>query len=283
VAAAPRLSVVVPTRHRPGPVERCLRAIADGDLDRSTYEVVVVLDGEDVADPVVPDGLPVRVLRATRGGPAVARNRGAFVARGRVLAFTDDDCTPDRAWARLLLDRVEAQPDALVGGRFVNALPHNGWAEASHLVLDVVVQQTVRRQAPIAFVPSANMAVRRDVFHAVGGFDERFPHAAAEDRDLCARITEAGFPIVLEPAAVVHHHNDLSAAGFLRQHAAYGIGAVTYQRARRARGRGPMLAPGGLYRELMAAGLRRRQLGRVATSQVAYAAGVATGLLRRAA
>lgn len=281
--AAPRLSIVIPTRHRSQAIARCLGAIAAGDLDRDALEVVVVLDGEDVAEPAVPDGLPVRVLRTDRGGPAVARNRGALLARGDVLAFTDDDCTPARDWARRLLAHVDARPDALVGGRFVNALRHNGWAEASHLVLDVVVDRTVRTGAPIAFVPSANMALRRDIFHGVGGFDERFPQAAAEDRDLCARCLEAGHPIALAPDAVVHHHNDLSAAGFWRQHLAYGTGAVTYQRARRARGRGTVMAPYGLYRELLAAGLRRRQLARVATSQVAYAAGVAAGLLRRAA
>jgi GT2 family glycosyltransferase len=281
VVPGPRLSIVIPTRHRPGAIARCLQAIADGELDRAEYEVIVVLDGEDVANPAVPDGLPVRVLRARRGGPAVARNRGAGAARGDVLAFTDDDCAPAPGWARRLLDGVETRPDALVGGRFVNALPDNGWAEASHLVLDVVVEQTVRRRKAIAFVPSANMALRRDVFRAIGGFDERFSHAAAEDRDLCARLAEAGHPIVLVPEAVVHHHHDLSATDFWRQHAAYGAGAVTYQRVRRDRGQATALAPGAVYRELAAAGLRHGQLARVAASQLAYATGLASGLLRR--
>ena len=277
----PRLSIVIPSRHRPVALARCLAAIAECDLDPARYEAIVVLDGDDVEAPQSPDGLPLRVVRGTHGGPASARNRGAAAARGEVLAFTDDDCAPAPDWGRRLLARVEARPDALVGGRFVNALPGNGWAEASHLVLDVVVQRTVRTGAPIAFVPSANMALRRDVFHAVGGFDERFPHAAAEDRDLCARCIEAGHPIALAPEAVVRHHHDLSASGFWRQHSAYGAGAVTYQRARRARGRGAALAPGGLYRALLSAALRRGQLGRVAASQVAYAVGVAGGLVRR--
>jgi hypothetical protein len=55
---------------------------------------------------------------------------------------------------------------------------------------------------------------------------------------------------------------------------------VTYQRARRARGQRTVVAPGGVYRELLAAGLRRGQLARVAASQVAYAAGLVSGLLR---
>src|SRR5687768_5734054 len=98
VVASRRLSIVIPSRHRPAALARCLTAIAAGDLDGAAFEVVVVLDGEDVADPLVPEGLEVRVLRVPRAGPAVARNRGAAAARGEVLAFTDDDCTPDRDW-----------------------------------------------------------------------------------------------------------------------------------------------------------------------------------------
>jgi GT2 family glycosyltransferase len=278
--SAPAVSIVIPSRHRPAKLARCLRAIAEGDLEREAYEVIVVLDGEDVAAVPEPSGLEVRWLRQARGGPAAARNRGVAAASGEILLFTDDDCEPARDWARLLVDRVTAAPDALVGGRFVNGLPENGWAEASHLVLDVVVEQTNAREAPIAFVPSANLGLRADVFRAVGGFDERFALAAAEDRDFCARCVEAGHPIVLAPEAVVRHHHGMSIAGFCRQHATYGIGAVTYQRARRQRGQGPGVAPRGLYRALLSAAVRQRQLRRVATSQAAYASGVAVGLLR---
>ena len=274
----PRLSVVVPSRHRPEALARCLAALAASDLDPDDFEVVVALDGEDVA---APDAPWVRVVRDRRGGPAAARNRGAAAARGAVLAFTDDDCVPEPDWARRMLERVEAAPDALVGGRFANGVPANRWAEATHLILDVVVAHAHRRGSALAFAVTANLAVRADVFRAIGGFDERFDRNAAEDRDFCARCLEAGSQLVLAPEAVVRHHHDRSALGFLRLHATYGQGAVTYQRARRARGRGLAVAPHGLYRALAGHAARQGLLGRVAASQAAYAAGVAAGFARR--
>ncbi len=275
---APRLSIVVPSRHRPAALERCLRAIAATDLRRDAFEVIVVLDGLDVEQPEAPAGLDVRWLRQEHAGPGAARNRGAAAARGDVLGFTDDDCAPAPDWARRLLARVDASPGALVGGRFMNGVAGNRWAEASHLLLDVVVRETVVAAAPLAFAASANIGLRAETFATVGGFDESFGVGAAEDRDFCARCVEAGHPIVLAPEAVVLHRNDVSAARFARQHFAYGKGAVTYQRARVRRGQGTSFASGGLYRRLALAAVRRGLLGRVAFSQVAYAAGVAAAL-----
>ena len=121
-----------------------------------------------------------------------------------------------------MLARVEASPGALVGGRFANGVPANRWAEATHLILDVVVAHTHRRGSPLAFAVTANLALHADVFRAVGGFDERFDRNAAEDRDFCARCLEAGHPLVLAPEAVVRHPTTAPPLGFLRLHATYG-------------------------------------------------------------
>ena len=274
--ARPEVSIVVPSRARPA-LRLLLDALAAGDTPRERFEVVVVLDGKDVP-PVAPrPDLDVRILHQPRSGPAAARNRGAAAARAPVIAFTDDDCEPAPDWVARLAARVEASPDRVIGGRVVNALTTNAWAEASHVVLDVVVDELDRLGR--TFVPTCNLALRAEVFAAVGGFDERFDRAAAEDRDFCDRCREAGHPVVLADDVLVRHHHDLSAGAFWRQHSNYGRGAVEYQRARLARGRRLSLGAPGFYSSLARAGVRRRRLGRVAASQVAYAAGVAQGLI----
>lgn len=275
MTSRPRISVVIPSR-RPEPLARCLAALARSELAAGELEAIVVVDGEDVAMPSRrDDGLAVRWIRQPRSGPAAARNRGAEEARGAVLAFVDDDCEPTPQWARRLAERVEAQPEAVVGGRVVNGLPENPWAVATHVVLDMVVEYVD------TFVPSSNVALRPEVFRAVGGFDTRFPRAAAEDRDFCDRCDESGHPVVLERAAVVLHRHHLTATRFWRQHVNYGHGAVAYQLARRRRGRPRSLAPTGFYPALASCAARRRQLARVAASQVAYGAGIVSGLLDR--
>ncbi|MGH2956368.1 MAG: glycosyltransferase, partial [Solirubrobacterales bacterium] len=209
-------------------------------------------------------------------GPARARNRGAAAANAGGLAFIDDDCEPAPNWVARIAARLAAQPNALIGGRLVNALPHNDWAATSQLVLDLVIEHANRLGR--GFAPSCNLGVRADRFAAVGGFDERFDRAGAEDRDFCDRWREAGHPVVRADDVVVRHHHDMDFAGFWRQHRNYGRGGVDYQRARRERGRGLSLAPQGFYSSLAAAAVRHGRLGGVAASQVAYLAGAASGL-----
>jgi GT2 family glycosyltransferase len=265
------MTVVVPSRGRPS-LHRLLTRLAAGETPRERFEVIVVLDGEDAVAPAPREDLAMRVLRQPHSGPARARNRGAAAAGADALAFIDDDCAPALNWVARMAARLAAHPNALIGGCVVNALQHNDWAETSQLVLDLVVAHGR------GFAPSCNLGLRADHFAAVGGFDERFTRPGAEDRDFCDRWREAGRPVVHADDVVVGHHHDLDFAGFWRQHRNYGRGAVDYQRARRERGYGLSLAPQGFYPSLAAEAVRHGRLGGVAVSQVAYLAGVASGL-----
>jgi GT2 family glycosyltransferase len=284
VAPAPQISVVVPTRGRPAALATCLSALERSTLGPDRMEVVVVGDGEDVARP--PSGrIPVRFLSQPRRGPAAARNLGARDARARVLAFTDDDCAPARAWAERMLAHVRERPDAVVGGRVSNALPENPWSAASHLVLDVVIDMHAAPGVP-GFAPTSNLALTRELFHELGGFDERFPSAAAEDREFCHRSFASGHPFVLAAEARVDHFHELDARSFLRQSIAYGRGEVTYQAVASARG-APDPARGfypRLARAAIGLGARRgvRVAWRAMVGQVAFNAAYWAGRLRAA-
>jgi GT2 family glycosyltransferase len=68
-----------------------------------------------------------------------------------------------------------------------------------------------------------------------GGFDGRFPRAAAEDWEVCDRWRWHGGRIVSAPDAVVRHYHAMDAMSFLRQHLNYGRGAVRLRKLRRQR------------------------------------------------
>jgi GT2 family glycosyltransferase len=225
------VSIVIPTADRPGPLARCLAAVAALDYPRDALEVIVVDDGGSLHP------LPgVRLVRAAGEGPGAARNAGARAAGGELLAFTDDDCLPEPGWLRGLC--ALAGPGTMVGGRTVNALPGNRFADASQHVQDLVYAHYNRDPERSRFFASNNLAVPRDEFLALGGFDAaRFPFAS-EDRDLCDRWRASGRTLTLAPDAVVRHAHDLDLRGFVRQHVAYGRGAARYHRARARRGTG---------------------------------------------
>lgn len=285
-------SVVVPTHRRPVALARCLAALAALQPPPGGFEVVVVIDGQEqaaeamaaaTASPCAP-----RVVVQDHAGAAAARNLGVSLARGRWLAFTDDDCRPTPAWLQALAIDVEREPAAVVGGRVRNGVAGNRAADASQLVQDVAWTHFSRHAGPARFFPSNNIAITRRAFDRIGGFDAaRFRGAAAEDRDLCDRALASGLELRSAPAALVDHHHDLTVVALWRQHHAYGRGAVTFRRSRARRGRPPLALAPGYYlalarapRSLARGAEAMRLAGLVATTQAAYVAGYAAETLR---
>lgn len=247
------VSVVIPTHGRPEKLARCLSALARQTLPPRAFEVIVVDDGSPVrVDSSIPIDLPMActVHRVPRGGPAAARNRGVERAAGNVVAFTDDDCQPEPDWLAALLAAVRSSDAPGVGGRVVNALPDNRYAEASQLLVSFLCEY-YNGPNGARFFTSNNLAFKRDLLVQAGGFDERYLHAAGEDRELCDRFASRGTPLACAPEAVVLHAHDLSGARFVRQHFTYGRGAWGYRRARAKRGEGVRVEPASFYRGLL--------------------------------
>jgi glycosyltransferase involved in cell wall biosynthesis len=118
VAAEPLFSVVVPTRDRPGPLAEAVASVLGQSV--ADLELIVVDDGGGVR-PDLPDDPRVRLVRrAEAGGPAAAVNAGAAAARGRYLAFLDDDdwWRPDRL--ELALAGLARAPVAICWSRFLD-------------------------------------------------------------------------------------------------------------------------------------------------------------------
>ena len=287
--SAPLLSVVVPTRDRPAALARCLAALAAQRYPTERFEVVIVDDGgaPGAAEATLAAAGPLdaRVLVQPHGGPARARNLGARAARGRLLAFTDDDCRPQPGWLAALEAALAARPGAMVGGRVTNLLSDNRFAEASQLVTDIVYAHYNAGPGDARFVASNNIAVPAADFAAAGGFDERFLVIAAEDRELCDRWIHQGRPLVYAPAAVVGHAHEMGLREYLRQHFTYGRGAVHFHRLRAGRGSGRMRDEMGFHADLGGRLARRlrgrppREAAEMAALMLAWQAANAAGFL----
>lgn len=266
------VSIVVPTRDRPEALRRCLAALAAQE-GVGAPEVVVVDDGgkESRAAASVIDGRPhVRLVRLGGSGPAAARNAGVRVAAGDIICFTDDDCEPAPTWSSRLVARLDAGADA-VGGRSVSGRTDDPFVNASELILRELQRSTGGRLPGRVFIPSNNLACRRELL-VEHPFDERFTRAAAEDRAWCARIARAGKTLVLANDAVVAHSPQLGLRGFWRQHLRYGHGARMFARMQPD---GDWEEPRSFYAALLREGLRGGPVcaSLVVLAQIATAAG----------
>lgn len=256
-AETPFFSIIIPAYARPNRLAACLAAVARLDYPRDCFEAIVVDDGSPQALNVVVDQtrseLDITLIRQESAGPAAARNRGAGQAHGRFLAFLDDDCTPCSSWLRHFADGFSGSPDLLLGGSTANALAHNPYAEASHLLRDHLYEYDLQEFGQSRFFSSNNIALSADRFHALGGFDTSFPLAAGEDRDFCNRWLHAGRRLHYVPQARVKHMQKLNGRTFLSLHFGYGKGNFNYQKKRAARGNGGNRPePWRFYRGLLA-------------------------------
>lgn len=283
MSESPTISVVVPTHDRPAALARCLAALLDQDVPGEALEILIVDDGS--ATPVAIDRdvaalVPVRVLRQEQSGPAAARNLGIAGATGTFVAFTDDDCAPDRTWLSTLTRTLAANPDAGVGGHVANALETNLWSEASQLLIGFLYGYYNRDPIAARFFTSNNIAFPRLALLDAGGFDPVYQRAAGEDRELCDRWLASGRRLIYVAEARVAHAHPMTLRSFWRQHYGYGRGAWGFRRARATRGAGPVrVEPLSFYWGLVTYPLRRRGFrgirlaARLALAQLANAAG----------
>jgi GT2 family glycosyltransferase len=249
----PFFSIIVPTYARPVQLSSCLRSLADLNYPYDRFEVIVVDDGSGRSmEPVVApfQNRPfVKLLTQANAGPAAARNRGAAHANGDLLAFTDDDCAPDRNWLQALAARFEKGPGHAVGGKTINTLPDNLFSTVSQIIIDAAYAHYNAMPDRARFFASNNLAMPSRLFSELGGFDPTF--RTSEDRDLCDRWVHHGYPMVYAPEALVRHTHPLALRTFLSQHFHYGRGAFRFYRARARRGSGRFAPEVRLYAEVL--------------------------------
>lgn len=222
-------SVVIPTFERVACLARCLAAL-EGQEFSGGFEVLVVDDGSrsDYS------GLQrqfdrVRWLRQQRSGPGEARNLGVSHARGRFIAFVDDDCEPCPGWLESLRVTLESQPECLVGGSTVVADPSNPYDIAAQSVQAMAYRHFNSTQGEAVFFASNNLALAKETFQRLGGFAPQYAGLAAEDRDLCSRARHHGHPLFWQRTAVVKHRPGLNLYRYCSMFFRYGRGAAVFQ------------------------------------------------------
>jgi hypothetical protein len=158
----------------------------------------------------------VLVENAEARGLSGARNTGIATATGAVIAFLDDDAEAEPGWLAALVD-AHRQPDVLGAGGPIEAVWEHGRPSWFPPEFDWVVGCTYRgmpeRSAPVRNLIGCNMALRREVIAATGGFSSRLGRVGTrpvgcEETALCIRAGRR-FPdgqLRYETAAPVRHH-----------------------------------------------------------------------------
>ena len=220
----PLVSILVPTRDRVDLLRGCIEGVL-ARTDYSNFEVLI-LDNEsseaetfayfaeaqaDLRVRVVPSPGPFNFSRIN--------NRGAARARGQVLLFLNNDIEViGGGWLREMISHAMRPDVGCVGGRLLYGDRH---VQHAGVVLQPgpLAMHLFRRREEgylgfdaqlagvrsYAAVTAACLAVRRDVFERVGGFDEERLQVSFQDVDLCLKVEERGFRNVCTPFEPLLH------------------------------------------------------------------------------
>lgn len=202
------LSVVVPIRGRPEPLELQLEALLRQETPRG-LEVIVAdnsMQGDssvtDLVRSMSPEADLLRLVPAPdRSGAAYARNVGAAAAAGEKLAFVDADDVVADDWAASISNALEARP--VVASSLEYERLNSEKVRGSRGPLQTTGPIPYRRPPFLSHVSASGLAMRRAVFDEMGGFDESYSHL--EDTDLSWRLQLAGYELHVERDAVVHY------------------------------------------------------------------------------
>ena len=225
-------SVIIPTYNRPDRVQECLESLLKLDYRRDRMEIIIVDDGsktplDEIISPYQ-NQINLTLIRQENSGPAKSRNTGALAAKGEFLAFTDDDCTPTSDWLTQLELQFKKKQNCLIGGTIINALPDNIYTTASQEIISYLYSYYNANPEEALFFTSNNIAVAKDLFIKVGGFDASFSFAA-EDREFCDRWLHLGYKMIYARDVKVYHAHQLSLKKFWQQQFNYGRGNFYFQ------------------------------------------------------
>jgi cellulose synthase/poly-beta-1,6-N-acetylglucosamine synthase-like glycosyltransferase len=213
VQSVPWASVIVPVFNGAETLDACLSALAAQTVEKDSYEVLVVDDGSTDGSGQVAVSHGVTVIRQDHTGAGAARNRGASVARGQILLFTDADCEPLPDWIEQMLAPFSDPGVSGVKGVY-RTCQRSLVARFAQAEFEEKYRR-LAREGQIDFVDTYAAAYRRDVFCEHGGFDARF--LLDEDQELSYRLARAGCKLVLALEAMVRHRHPPTVWSYARR------------------------------------------------------------------
>lgn len=228
----PIVSAIICTHNRAEYVRDALDSLVRQDCPSDTYETIIVDNASSdntsavVAGFVQQSRIPIVYVHESSLGLSFARNAGAEVAKGEILAYLDDDAVAAVNWIPNIARAFSEIPSShvgVVGGKIDLRwdcgvrpawLPQelDGYLGKTKFTANIPVE------LPLGENPNGgNLCVHKGCFDKVGGFSTRLGRQGGnllsnDEVDFCNRARRAGYEIWYAPGVVVQHRVPLQRA-----------------------------------------------------------------------
>jgi GT2 family glycosyltransferase len=198
-------------------------------LQNQDFELIVIPNEKTSKLENLLAGIKNQIIPAGNISPAIKRDLGVREAKGKYIAFIDDDAYPKEDWldvAEKYLSRLEV---SALGGPQITPPKNTFWQKVSGAVfLSPLSGTALKRYYPQGkgcFVddwPTVNFFIKKAVFEESGGFDSKY--WPGEDTKLCLDIIKKlKKKIFYAPELQVYHHRRAGFKKHLKQIGNYGL------------------------------------------------------------
>lgn len=224
-----RISIIIPLKEINSYLKESIPHILSLNYPKDKYEIIILPNYKPKHIPKYLQHQQIKIVETGYISPAVKRDIGAAKAKGKILAFMDDDSYPRDDWLIAAEKTFENLPEdfAAINGPAIT--PNNATIRekmsgaffesrlgggATHRCKDV------GKSFKIDDAPSVNLLVRRDAFLKVGGFgSEYWP---GEDSIFCQKLKDNGYKLWHQNNLIVFHHRRKTITKHLKQVSKYG-------------------------------------------------------------
>ncbi len=212
------VSIIVPTLNEAKTLPKLLRSIAALIVTKriAVNETIVVDANSSDETRELAKNASCLVIDAKPGNVSASRNLGAMHASGNILAFIDADCELPTDWL-IQVEGKLSDDDVLATGACMELNPSStSWVEKSWYEL----AHKKKGDSPcdeVNWLATFNLAVRKDAFDKISGFDEQL--ATCEDVDFGYRLSELGRLKKIHDSGVLHHGESKTLSEFFRREA----------------------------------------------------------------
>ncbi len=228
-SASPLVSIIIPAYNEFSYTYLCIKSILkhSGELP---FEIIVADDcSTDLTTKIelVCDGLSV-VRSKENLGFLKNCNQAAKTAKGQYILFLNNDTQVQPNWLKPLVSLIASSSDiGLVGSKLL--YPNGRLQEAGGVIWSDgsgwnYGYSSKKPEAPqfnyvkeVDYISGAAMMIRRSLWEQIGGFDQRFAPAYAEDADLAFEVRKLGYRVLYQPQSQVVHFEGISNGTDLNQ------------------------------------------------------------------
>ncbi|MFP4465491.1 MAG: glycosyltransferase, partial [Candidatus Goldiibacteriota bacterium] len=195
-----KLSIIIPAYNHAHHLKTMLESLLSQKYDRKQAEIIVVDDGstdntENTVKKLAKKHKELKYIKQKNAGPGAARNTGVKAACGEILGFLDSDIIVPGGFVEKVLKYFKKHPETDVLEGAVICPDKGPFPLFTHITQNTTGGRYI----------TCNIFYKRELFHKIGGFDERFNMANREDTDLAFSAITAGAKFKFAPEIKVLH------------------------------------------------------------------------------